>query len=63
MMSAIPASGRVSTAAQPATPAATITRLPTGMRERSNIPVIAAATAMTTSTITVRNSLSEVPKV
>ena len=63
MRSAIPAPGRASTAAHPAAPPARIARLPTGMRERSQRAVKAATAAMTTSTITDKNSLSAVPKV
>ena len=52
-----------STAAQPATPATRMARLPTGTRDRSQMAVTAASTPMTRSTITDRNNLSEVPKV
>ena len=63
MTSTSDAFGRDSTAAQPATAASAMTMLPTGTRVRSHCPAMAATTAMTTSTMTVRNSLSLVPKV
>ncbi len=54
---------RDSTAAHPATPAATIAALPTGTRRRSSEPATAAMTAMTASTSTDSASLSAVPNV
>ncbi len=54
---------RESTATQPAMAAAAIITLPIGSRRRSSSPATAASTAMMSSTITVRNNLSAVPKV
>ena len=57
------APGRASTATLPATAAARIATVPTGMRERSQIAATAASTPITAITATDRNSLSAVPKV
>src|SRR4051812_35345637 len=60
--SAAVAPARDSTAAQPTIPATTIAALPTGLRRVSHRAVTAAIRAITPSTTTVRNNLSEVPK-
>ena len=57
------APARVSTAAEPATAASTIARLPTGMRDRSHCEATAATVPITISTIADKNNLSAVPNV
>ena len=63
MRSATLLPGWLSTASDPARPPAASARVPSGIRARSQIAATAMSALMTTTTMTVRNVLSLVPKV